>query len=95
MKNKILFIAFVVMALVAFTAHAEPWAHRYDGTGGQSWQVITNQGGSALTVAVEWNQSSWTSSDFGWGTSTDGTGWTWGDCPWFEDGDNNNKRIIE
>ena len=92
MKNKTLLIAIFALSLIALTAKADPWAHRYDGTGGQSWRAITNQGGSALTVAVEWNQSSWTSLDFGWGTSTDGSGWTWQDCPWFEDGSGSDKR---
>ncbi len=92
MKNKILLTAIFTLALITLTANADPWAHRYDGTGGQSWRATTNQGGLALTVAVEWNQASWTSSDFGWGTSTDGSGWTWQDCPWFENGNNDDKR---
>jgi len=89
---KKLLIVFAVISFFAISANAEPWAHRYDGTGGQSWRASTNQNGTTLTVAVEWNQSSWNHSDFGWGTSTDGSGWNWQDCPWFEDGSGSDKR---
>ena len=92
MKIKHFLIAIIAFCFIASLANADPWAHRYDGDGGQSWQTTGIQENTTLTVSVEWNQATWTSLDFGWGTSTDGTGWSWQDCPWFEDGGGSDKR---
>jgi len=87
MKKIILFGA---LTILAFSLFANPWGHRYPTE--QSWQDTTIDKGTTLTFSVEWGEGDWTHSDLGYGTSTDGTGWTWVDIPWFEDGSGSNKR---
>ena len=87
MKKYSIIILFVVLS---FSLFAYPWGHRYATE--QSWQNTTITKGSTLTFSVEWGEGDWTHSDLGYGTTTDGTGWTWVDIPWFEDGEGSNKR---
>ena len=87
MKKIVLFIVLVLFVSFAF---ANPWSHRYD-----TWQTAENPSintGDTQTFAVEWGEGGWTSTSLGYGTSTDGSGWTWVDIPWIEDGSETNKR---
>ena len=86
--KKIFFI--FIFTLMAFSLFAYPWGHRYATV--QSWADTTICVGNTLTFSVEWGEGDWTHSDLGYGTSQDGTGWTWVDIPWFEDGSGSNKR---
>jgi hypothetical protein len=86
--KKVLVLLSVLM-LFSF-AFANPWSHRYD-----TWQAEENPSintGNTLTFAVEWGEGWWTSTSLGYGTSGDGSGWTWIDIPWVEDGEGTNKR---
>ena len=87
MKKKMFVLLFSVLSL---TILALPWGHRY--VTEQNWQNTTIQVGNTLTFSVEWGEGWWTNSDLGYGTTTDGTGWTWVSLPWFENGDGDNKR---
>jgi len=79
-----------IITFLPFLVFAYPWAHRY--TTEQSNQNISVDISNSFTVSVEWGEGSWTSTSFGYGLSTDGTGWTWVDLPWFQDGGGTNKR---
>jgi hypothetical protein len=79
-----------IISFLPFLVFAYPWAHRY--TTEQSNQNISVDISNSFTVSVEWGEGGWTSTSFGYGLSTDGTGWTWVDLPWFQDGGGTNKR---
>ncbi|GEM_PF-674722 len=82
----------IIMLFVA-TAQALPWGHRYPTE--QPWQTTNVPAGTALTVAVEWGEGGWdgaTGSAFGYGATRDGSGWTWVECGWFQDGSGTDKR---
>jgi PKD repeat protein len=82
-----------VLLCGAMAALALPWGHRYAVE--QPWQTTNVVVGSTLTVSVEWGEGGWdgaTGSTFGYGASRDGSGWTWVECNWFQDGSGNNKR---
>jgi len=85
-KNSLLFL-FLIITSFAF---AYPWAHRYNIE--QTNQNIVVDINTATVVSVEWGEGDWTSTSFGYGLTTDGTGWTWVDLPWFQDGGGSNKR---
>lgn len=85
-KNYFLTILFILGSLSSFAQ----WGHRYATE--QVNQNINVETGTNFTVSVEWGEGDWTNSEFGYGTTTDGTGWTWVSLPWFEDGDGSNKR---
>lgn len=87
MKKTLLIIVITLLCSLMF---AYPWGHRYDTE--QTWQDTTIQTGTTLTFSVEWGEGDWTNSDLGYGTSTDGTGWSWTEIPWFDDGGGSNKR---
>ncbi len=86
------FTFLLLLMFVYSISQAWPWGHRY--TTEQANQNITVDINTDFTVSVEWGEGGWDAdgSKFGYGTSTDGTGWTWVDLPWFQDGDGNNKR---
>jgi len=99
MKNKILLTAIAVLGLIAFTANAAPWAHRYASDGVpadyQTWETTNVVQNSILRVAVEWGEGDWDGamgSAFGMGSTTNGSGWAWYELPWFENGGGSNKR---
>jgi len=69
---------------------ANPWGHRYATV--QTNQNIVVDINTSFTVSIEWGEGDWTSSNFGYGLTSDGTGWTWVDLPWFQNGDGSNKR---
>ena len=95
MKHKLFLIAIISIGLIAGLANAAPWGHRYDDpTDGQIWETTNVVDNSTLQVSVEWGEGDWDGalgSAFGMGSSTDGSGWTWYELPWFED-DGGNKR---
>jgi len=97
MKSKLKYcVSFLLLStlivLGTSAAFANPWAHRYATE--QSSQNIAVDINTVFTVSVEWGQGGWdvNGSSFGYGTTTDGTGWTWIDLPWFQDGEGSNKR---
>ncbi|GEM_PF-1711587 len=96
MNLKHYLIVSIALFLIAGLANAAPWAHRYDDpTDGQIWESTNVPNNTTLQVSVEWGEGDWDGamgSAFGVGSSQDGSGWTWYELPWFEDGDNNNKR---
>ncbi len=97
MKHKLFLIAIVASCFVAAMATAAPWGHRYDEDliNGQTWETTNVANGTTLQVAVEWGEGDWDGamgSAFGMGASTDGSGWTWYELPWFENGGGDNKR---
>ena len=49
--------------------------------------------GSPWYVNFEIGQSSWDYAQVGYGTAADGTGYNWGNAPWYEDGEGSNKRV--
>ncbi|MBI9036531.1 MAG: T9SS type A sorting domain-containing protein [Bacteroidales bacterium] len=85
---------FLLLLLFLYAAtQALPWGHRYDVE--QANQNITVDINTSFRVSVEWGEGDWDGamgSAFGYGTSTDGTNWTWIELPWFEDGEGSNKR---
>ncbi len=87
MRRKLFITLFTILSITVF---ALPWGHRYSTE--QNWQNNTIPVGNTLTFSVEWGEGDWVQSDIGYGTSTDGSGWTWVDISWFEDGDGSNKR---
>ncbi|MCK5852595.1 hypothetical protein KAH27_06150 [bacterium] len=102
MKQKTFLIAIVTSCFVAALAtttlaSSNPWGHRYDEDliNGQTWEITNVVDNSTLQAAVEWGEGDWDGtmgSAFGMGASTDGSGWTWYELPWFEDGAGDNKR---
>jgi hypothetical protein len=90
MKKLFTLAFFIALTLQVF---ANPWGHRYSAE--QANQNISVDVNTSFTVSVEWGEGGWDATDgtmFGYGTSTDGSGWTWVDLPWFEDGSGSNKR---
>ena len=79
-----------LLFVIGLYANANPWGHRYSTE--QSDQNITTDINTPFTVSVEWGEGDWTSSSFGYGLTTDGTGWTWVNLPYFENGSGDNKR---
>jgi len=97
MKHKLFLIAIVAFCFVAAMATAAPWGHRYDevAADGQLWETTNVVNNSTLQAAVEWGEGDWDGamgSAFGMGSSLDGSGWTWYELPWFENGGGSNKR---
>ncbi len=96
MKIKLFLIAIIAFCFIAGLANAAPWGHRYDDpTDGQTWESTNVVDNSSLQVSIEWGEGDWVGtmgSAFGMGSSQDGTGWTWSELPWFEDGGGANKR---
>lgn len=87
MKKAILLFS---VLLVSASTFALTWGHRYDVEQADSiFQVYVGQ---SFTMSVEWGNGWSSSPQVGYGTSSDGSGWTWVDIGWFEDGDGNNKR---
>ncbi|MDV7188552.1 T9SS type A sorting domain-containing protein [Lutibacter sp. TH_r2] len=86
MKTKLLLLITLFIVTSAFSQ----WGHRY--TTEQPNQNITATTADLFTVSVEWGEGDWTSSSFGYGTTTDGSDWTWTNLDWFEDGTDSNKR---
>lgn len=80
-----------IFALLSLQVLALPWGHRYATE--QATENITIDISTLFTVSVEWGEGDWDAdgSKFGYGTSIDGTGWTWVDLPWFADGGGSNK----
>lgn len=90
MYMKKLLVLILFLPVVAFSY---PWAHRYAPE--QASQNIVVDVNTSFTVSVEWGEGGWDATEgsmFGYGLSTDGTGWTWVDIYWFQDGDGSNKR---
>lgn len=83
-------LLFYLLLIFSATSFAQLWGHRYSAE--QTNQNISVDVSESFTVSVEWNQGDWTASDFGYGYSTDGTNWVWTNCPWFQNGSENNKR---
>ncbi len=89
MKKVIL--SLILICFVSF-AFAYQHAHRYT-----TWQADEDPSiseGESVTFSVEWGKGGWDAggSKVGYGTSTDGTSWTWVDIDWIEDGEGGNKR---
>ena len=94
---KKLLISLIIIGFIAVSANAAPWAHRYneDPSYYQPWDTTSVVQNTILRVAVEWGEGDWDGamgSAFGMGSTTDGSGWTWYELPWFEDGGGSNKR---
>ncbi|MBK7029972.1 MAG: T9SS type A sorting domain-containing protein [Bacteroidales bacterium] len=88
MKKLLILILFLPIVALSY-----PWAHRYAPE--QSSQNIVVDVNASFTVSVEWGEGDWDypeGSMFGYGLSSDGSGWTWVDINWFQDGDGSNKR---
>jgi hypothetical protein len=82
----------LLLMFVYSISQAWPWGHRYITE--QADQNITVDINTSFRVSVEWGEGGWDAdgSKFGYGTSTDGSDWTWVNLPWFEDGGGSNKR---
>jgi hypothetical protein len=87
MNKTLLFFVLLFSVSLAFAA---PYGHRYDVE--QAWETTSICEGQTLRFSVEWGEGDWTNSQLGYGTSTDGSGWTWVGINWFEDGGGSNKR---
>ncbi|MEA2077169.1 MAG: T9SS type A sorting domain-containing protein [Candidatus Marinimicrobia bacterium] len=87
MKKLVLLI--ILVCLVSF-GFAIPRGHRYDVE--QNWESTNINEGATVTFSVEWNLGEWDASQVGYGTTQNGSGWTWVDLPWFEDGFESNRR---
>ncbi|MEA2077167.1 MAG: T9SS type A sorting domain-containing protein [Candidatus Marinimicrobia bacterium] len=84
----------LLLILICFVSFASAYehAHRY-----ATWQADEDPSineGESVTFSVEWGKGGWDAggSKVGYGTSTDGTSWTWVDIDWIEDGEGSNKR---
>ncbi|MCD6233623.1 MAG: hypothetical protein J7K63_01100, partial [Candidatus Marinimicrobia bacterium] len=82
----------VIVFFIPICLLANPWGHRYSTI--QDWEngEFNITLGEKINFSVEWGEGDWTNSSLGYGTSNDGTNWTWQDLPWFEDGEGTNKR---
>lgn len=83
----------VIMLGLSLNSFALPWAHRYAPV--QTAQNIVVDINTNFDVSVEWGEGGWDETEgsmFGYGTTTDGTGWIWIDIYWFQDGTGSNKR---
>lgn len=88
--TRIIFTLLVLCTYSTSQLFAQPYGHRYSPE--QANQNITVDINTTIRVSVEWGEGDWTSSNFGYGLTSDGTNWTWVDLPWFENGDGANKR---
>lgn len=77
-KLLLLLISFLFVSLSMSAA----WGHRYATE--QAEQNPTINAGQTVTMSVEWGEGDWQESKIGYGTSTDGSDWTWVDINWFE-----------
>jgi len=83
----------ILLIFITSVSFAAPWGHRYNVE--QPWQNNNVQSNTTLTVSVEWGEGNWDGADgsaFGFGSSKNGSGWTWIACSWFENGSGGNKR---
>ena len=93
MKNIILLISALLLSVLMYadvSTGLTAWGHRYATE--QADQNPTINAGQSVTMSIEWGEGDWQESKIGYGTSTDGSDWTWVDINWFENGDNTNKR---
>ena len=88
-KTLLVIVLFLISVSLVFAA---PWGHRYDVE--QAWETTSICEGQTLRFSIEWGEGDWVTSELGYGTSTDGSGWTWVDINWFEDGGGSNKRCL-
>jgi len=73
MKKIVLLL--ILVSLVNFALAVYPYGRRYT-----SWQADEDPSittGDQITMAVEWTHGPLALAEFGYGTSTNGSGWTW------------------
>ena len=89
MKKVLVLLSLLLMFSFGF---ANPWSVRNDGW--QTWAATSIEVDQTVTFAVTWGEGGWDAfgSNVGYGTSSDGTDWTWTAIDWVEDDGPTNKK---